>query len=141
MKVTVDTNVLVRCVVKDNLEQARAAMQLMAEAEVVVVAVACLCEFAWVLGRSYRFASADIAEAIRAVVARPVVQVNRLAVDAGLDVLDLGGDFADGAIACEGRLSGGDLFMTFDKAALRRLTHLGERVASPFDLRAKAEAA
>ena len=53
---------------------------------------------------------------------------------AGLAVLDLGGDFADGAIACEGRLSGGEVFMTFDRAAFKKLKLLGEKVASPRDV-------
>lgn len=54
----------------------------------VIVTVACLCEFAWVLGRSYKFACEDIAEAIRSVVEKPAVKVDRLAVAAGLSMLD-----------------------------------------------------
>ncbi|WP_273490887.1 type II toxin-antitoxin system VapC family toxin [Roseateles chitosanitabidus] len=126
-----DTNVLVRIAVMDDLEQASAAIRLLCAAEAVIVPVSCLCEFAWVLGRSYKYESDDIAEAIRTVVAKPGVNVNRSVVEAGLAILDLGGDFADGAIACEGRLTGGEVFMTFDKAALRKLASLGERAASP----------
>jgi predicted nucleic-acid-binding protein len=131
MKVTVDTNVLVRVAVLDDLDQARAAARLLGEAQLVIVTVACLCEFAWVLGRSYKYAGSDIAEAIRTVVAKPAVKVDRLAVAAGLSMLDLGGDFADGAIACEGRLAGGTVFMTFDKDAMRKLVSLGNTVGSP----------
>ncbi len=131
MKVTVDTNVLVRIAVLDDLEQARAAARLLREAHVVVVTVACLCEFAWVLGRSYKYGCSDIAQAIRKVVEKPAVKVDRLAVAAGLLMLDLGGDFADGAIACEGRLAGGAVFMTFDKGAMRRLSFLGNAVGRP----------
>ncbi|WP_238139354.1 type II toxin-antitoxin system VapC family toxin [Roseateles aquatilis] len=134
-----DTNVLVRIIVRDNVEQAQAAMRLFADAELVVIAVACLCEFAWVLGRSYQYGALDIARAIRSIVAKPTVKVNQMAVDAGLAMLDLGGDFADGAIACEGRISGGQVFMTFDKAALRRLLALGESVGSPHSARAKTQ--
>jgi predicted nucleic-acid-binding protein len=131
MRITVDTNVLVRIAVLDDLDQARAAARLLVEAQLVIVTVACLCEFAWVLGRSYKFACEDIAEAIRSVVEKPAVKVDRLAVAAGLSMLDLGGDFADGAIACEGRLAGGEVFMTFDKQAMRKLVSLGNAVDSP----------
>lgn len=134
MKVTVDTNVLVRIAVMDDLDQARAAMRLLGDAELVVVPVSCLCEFAWVLGRSYKFGAGEIAQAIRALVEKPCVKVNLFAVTAGLAVLDLGGDFADGAIACEGRLLGGEVFMTFDRAAFKKLKLLGEKVASPRDV-------
>ncbi|WP_343627627.1 type II toxin-antitoxin system VapC family toxin [Roseateles sp.] len=140
MKVTVDTNVLVRIAVMDDLQQARSAVHLLGSAELVIVPLSCLCEFAWVLGRSYKYESREIARAIRAVVAKPRVRVNRSAVDAGLAILDLGGDFADGAIACEGRSSGGEVFMTFDKAALRKLVALGERAASPHHVGVQEEA-
>ncbi|WP_431048356.1 type II toxin-antitoxin system VapC family toxin [Roseateles sp. L2-2] len=133
MKVTVDTNVLVRVAVLDDLDQARAAAKLLSEAQLVVVTIACLCEFSWVLGRSYRYACADIARAIRTVVGKPAVRVDRVAVAAGLSMLDLGGDFADGAMACEGRMAGGEVFMTFDKEAMRKLILLGNAVGRPLD--------
>lgn len=141
MRVTVDTNVLVRAAVLDDVEQARAALRLLAEAELVIVTVACLCEFAWVLGRSYKFATRDVAKAIRAVAAKPAVKVNRLAVSAGLALLDLGGDFADGAIACEGGLAGGVVFMTFDRQAIQKLSVLGKAARTPLDMGVEAESA
>ena len=44
--------------------------------------------------------------------------VDRLTVDAGLKMLDSGGDFADGVIAFHGRQLGGDTFVSFDKKAV-----------------------
>jgi hypothetical protein len=42
------------------------------------------------------------------------VLVDRLAAEAGLAVLESGGDFADGVIAFEGRRAGGPVFVSFD---------------------------
>jgi predicted nucleic-acid-binding protein len=80
----------------------------------------------WVLRRVYGFQSADIASAIRALLAAENVEVNTPAVDAGLAVLEAGGDFADGIIAYEGRWLGGDTFVSFDKKAVSLLTAQGQ---------------
>ena len=53
------------------------------------------------------------------------VEVNRPAAEAGLALLDEGGDFADGIIAFEGASLGGAMFATFDKDAAKRLRKLG----------------
>ena len=101
MKVAVDTKVLVRAVVRDDKAQAKAAVKVLRDAELIAIAVPCLCEFVWVLRRVYDFQSADVATAIRTLLAAANVEMNRPAVEAGLAVLDAGGDFADGAIAYE----------------------------------------
>ena len=46
--------------------------------------------------------------------------------DAGLAVLGAGGDFADGAIAYEGRWMGGETFVSFDKQAILLLRAQGQ---------------
>ena len=108
MKLVVDANVLVRAVIQDDASQARAAARALTRAESIAVALPCLCEFVWALRKVYRLGTTDIAAAIRALLAAANVQVNRPAVDAGLAVLEAGGDFADGAIAYEGRWLGGE---------------------------------
>jgi predicted nucleic-acid-binding protein len=55
------------------------------------------------------------------------VVVDRPSVDAGLRFLAAGGDFADGAIAYEGRELGGEVFVTFDKGAARLVSAAGSR--------------
>ena len=126
MKVVVDTNVLVRAVVLDDPEQADAAVAVLTGAELIAVALPCLCEFVWVLLRVYGFHQADAANAIRALLAATNVEVNRPAVEAGLMVLDAGGDFADGVIAYEGKWLGGETFVSFDKKAVALLTAQGQ---------------
>ncbi|MGN6767599.1 MAG: type II toxin-antitoxin system VapC family toxin, partial [Rhizobiaceae bacterium] len=96
MKITADTNVLLRAYVADDEEQAAVAVDLLARADIVAVSLQALCEFAWVLGRQYQTARKDIAAAIRALLNTANVVVNRPAVEAGLAVLEAGGDFADG---------------------------------------------
>jgi predicted nucleic-acid-binding protein len=126
MKIAVDTNVLVRAAVRDDAEQTDAATKLMARAKMVAIAVPSLCEFVWVLRSVYRFQSSDIAKAIRTLVAAENVEANRPAIDAGLAALDAGGDFADGAIAYEGRWLGAETFASFDRKAVEMLAGMGE---------------
>jgi predicted nucleic-acid-binding protein len=125
-KVTVDTNVLVRAVVRDDLTQADAAAKVLIDAKLIAVALPCLCEFVWVLLRVYQFKPSDAAAAIRALLAAANVEVNRLAVEAGLSVLEAGGDFADGIIAYEGSWLGGETFVSFDKKAVALLKVQGQ---------------
>lgn len=126
MKVAIDTNVLVRAVVQDNPAQARLAAQVLMDAELIAIALPCLCELVWVLRRVYEFGARDVASAVRALTAVAKVQVNRPAVEAGLLMLEAGGDFADGVIAYEGKWLGGEIFVSFDKQAVALLTAQGQ---------------
>jgi predicted nucleic-acid-binding protein len=121
MKITVDTNVLIRAVVRDDEIQAMAADRILKSAEVIAVTLPCLCEFVWVLRRLYEFDREDIAAAIRALADTANVTLNRPAVEAGLAVLNAGGDFADGLIAYEGNWLGAETFVSFDKKAVTLL--------------------
>ncbi|HVR26544.1 MAG TPA: type II toxin-antitoxin system VapC family toxin [Candidatus Polarisedimenticolia bacterium] len=125
MKVAVDTSVLVRAVVGDDRSQADVAGKLLRNAKMIAVAIPCLCEFVWVLRRVYGLKPSDAGAAIRALLVAENVEMNRPAVEAGLDMLDAGGDFADGAIAYEGRWLGADTFVSFDKKAVEMLTVQG----------------
>jgi predicted nucleic-acid-binding protein len=127
MKITVDTNVLVRAVVRDDQRQARAAAKLLKEAELIAVSVPCLCEFVWVLRRVYNFGEQDISAALEALLNASNVAVNRPAADAGLAVLNEGGDFADGLIAYEGDWLGGEIFVSFDKKAVSLIVKQGQQ--------------
>jgi predicted nucleic-acid-binding protein len=118
MNITVDTNVLVRAIVQDDMKQGKIAARVLKNAEQIVVPLVVLCEFVWVLRRVYSFSKADIAAAVVALIAARNVQVNRPAVDVGLAVFLQGGDFADGIIAYEGKWLGGETFVSFDKDAV-----------------------
>lgn len=129
MKITADTNVLVRAVVCDDEQQARAADKVLREAAIIAVALPSLCEFVWVLQRTYGFDPADIATAIRALLDTANLVVNRPAAEVGLAMLEAGGDFADGVIAHEGNWLGGETFVSFDRKAVALLLEQGESAA------------
>ena len=126
MRVSVDTHVLVRAAVGDDPAQAHKAIQVLTEAELIAVAMPCLCELVWVLLRVYGLQASDAAAAIRALLAAANVEVNRPAAEAGLAVLDAGGDFADGVIAYEGYWLGAETFVSFDKKAVALLAAQGQ---------------
>jgi predicted nucleic-acid-binding protein len=121
VKITVDTNVLIRAIVRDDEKQAIAADRILKSAEIIAVTLPCLCEFVWVLRRLYEFNREDIAAAIRALADTENVTLNRPAVEAGLAILNAGGDFADGLIAYEGSWLGAEMFVSFDKKAVALL--------------------
>jgi predicted nucleic-acid-binding protein len=127
MKITPDTNILVRAVVRDDVKQAQAATKLLKEAELIAVSLPCLCEFVWVLRRVYNFGLRDISAALDALLDASNVTVNRPAVDAGLAILNAGGDFADGLIAYEGNWLGAETFVSFDKRAVSLITKQGRQ--------------
>ena len=127
MRIAVDTNVLVRAVVRDDEEQAQAAATVLKGAEIIAVSLPCLCEFVWVLRRVYGFGQDDISAALEALLDAGNVAVNRPAVDAGLAILKAGGDFADGLIAYEGSWLRGDTFVSFDRKAVSLISRQGQQ--------------
>ncbi len=125
MKITADTNVLVRAITEDHEQQSRAAQTALRKAELVAIPLPALCELVWVLSQGYKIPSAEIAEAIRRLINGANVAVNRPAAEAGLPVSDAGGDFADGVIAHEGNWLGAEIFVSFDKKAVRLIEAQG----------------
>jgi predicted nucleic-acid-binding protein len=127
MRVTVDTNVLVRVALRDDEKQARAAAKLLKNAEHIAIPLTTLCEFVWVLRRVYNFRLQDILLALDALLNAENIVVNRAAVDSGLAMLKAGGDFADGLVAHEGAWLGGEIFVSFDKKAVSLMAAQGQQ--------------
>ena len=125
MNVAVDTNILLRAVMQDDVKQAHAAMRLLGSAGCIAISLPCFCEFAWVLGKVYKVGKPDIAAAIETYLQARNVVTERSAVAAGLAILYDGGDFADGVLAFEGRRLGADTFISFDKEAVKLLAKQG----------------
>jgi predicted nucleic-acid-binding protein len=126
MKITADTNVLVRAITGDDAAQSKVAQRELAKADVVALTLPALCELVWVLSQGYKISPADIAEAVRRLMESANVTMNRPAAEAGLAMLSAGGDFADGAIAYEGSWLGAETFVSFDKKAVSLLEARGE---------------
>lgn len=131
MKITADTNILVRAITEDDERQSKLAQAELANADVVALTLPALCELTWVLSRGYKIPAAEIGETLRRLVGSANVAVNRPAVEAGLALLDAGGDFADGVIAYEGAWLGADVFLTFDKKAVTLLKANGQAARLP----------
>lgn len=125
MNIAADTNILLRAVVEDDAKQARSAKHLLSNADSIAISLPCFCELAWVLGRVYRMDKPDIAAVIETYMQAHNVVTDRAAVQAGLEMLYAEGDFADGVLAWEGRRLGADIFITFDKDAVKLLTKQG----------------
>jgi predicted nucleic-acid-binding protein len=128
VRITADTNILVRAVTGDDARQSKLAQAELEAADVVALTLPALCELVWVLSQGYRIGAPDIAETIRRLMNGANVAANRPAVEAGLSMLDAGGDFADGVIAYEGRWLGAEAFLSFDKKATKLLSAQGEAV-------------
>ena len=96
MKIVADTNVLLRDALHDDPRQSPIAGKVLQRAELVAIPVAVLCEFVWVLRQGYKRPAAEVAHSIRALIDSENVVSNRPAVEAGLEFLQNGGDFADG---------------------------------------------
>lgn len=126
MKISVDTNVLARAVLQDDAKQSRAASQLLKEASLIAVSLPCLCELVWILRRGAKLSKEDVAITIRDLLDAGNVVMNRPAVEAGLAILEAGGDFADGIMAYEGMWLGGETFVSFDKQAVELVAQQGQ---------------
>lgn len=131
MNISVDTNVLIRAVLQDDPVQGATAARIMSEASLIAISLPCLCEFVWVLRRGAKLSVSEVGQSIRDLLETENVAMNRPAVEAGLAMLEAGGDFADGVIAHEGRWLGGELFYSFDKDAVALLTKIGQPAAIP----------
>jgi predicted nucleic-acid-binding protein len=125
MKVTVDTNILLRAFLRDDAAQARTASRLLREADWIAISLASLCEMVWVLRRLYKLQREVIADLLEELVNTENVDMNRAAASAGLLAFRAGGDFADGVIAWDGEWLGSELFISFDKKAVTVLKNQG----------------
>lgn len=125
MKITADTNLLVRAITKDDESQAARAAHELQTAELVAIPLPALCEVAWVLGAGYSLKRPEIAAALRGILHAQNTVTDEKGARAGLAALDAGGDFADGVIAYEGAALGGAEFVSFDRRAVTMLNNQG----------------
>jgi predicted nucleic-acid-binding protein len=118
-----DTNVLVRHIVQDNQEEARAASRLITSRcsadDPGVVSLVILCELVWVLDRGYGYERRTIATVLRQLLSVKDLFVERseLAWQA-LHLYENGkADFADYLIGLSHRDLGAEVTCTFDRRA------------------------
>ena len=125
LKITADTNVLLRSVLQDHPSQGPLATKTLHNAELVAISLSVLCEYVWVLRRTYKEPASAVADSIERLISSHNITVNKPAVEAGLATLRAGGDFADGVVAHEGQWLGAETFLTFDTKAVALLNSQG----------------
>ena len=131
MRITVDTNILARVLLDDDPRQTAVARAILEAADLIVIPVSVLCELVWIMRRGLSLTARDIAAALESVLAIDAVVTDSSAVDAGLAMLRAGGDFADGCVPAQGAVTGGDIFVSFDRAAVELWRSQGGRSAEP----------
>lgn len=115
-----DTNVLVRLLAEDDVEQTRRAIALLeqarADGETLYLDPIVMVETAWVLRSLYHATPADIAEAIASVLGNAAYEIgDRPSIEAALRLYQDGkADFADCLIAARNLAVGCRHTITFD---------------------------
>jgi len=120
--IAVDTNVLVRFLVRDNAKQAARAAELIRGNE-IWISKTVLLETEWVLRSLFRFSAQSLAGALRALAGlEGVFLENEVAVAKAFDWLQEGLDLADALhLASADKAS---QFATFDRRFARQAGHL-----------------
>ncbi len=134
MRITADTNILLRVILNDEPVQAAEARALLEKASLIAVPIPVLCELVWTMRRFQRRSPDEIARAIEALLDVATVVTDRPAVEAGLSILRAGGDFADGTIAWQGAAMGGEILASFDRQGVRLVNASGLAAAEPGQL-------
>jgi predicted nucleic-acid-binding protein len=124
--IAVDTNVVVRYLVEDDVAQTDRA-EVVLRSGAVLVSKTVLLEAEWVLGSRYEFDRAAIANGLRGLLGLPGVSVeDPEAVARALDLHDQGFDFADALHLASSRRA--DAFATFDRALRRKARRMVDLV-------------
>jgi predicted nucleic-acid-binding protein len=117
-----DTNVLVRFLVKDDPQQSRKAARVvqdaLAKGNAIFISDTTLVETVWVLGRSYKLLKKDIVSTIRKLLASRNLRFSSVdLVTAATRSFENGkGGFADYIIKEQSLAAGSTAVVTFDKA-------------------------
>ena len=119
-----DTNVLLRLYVRDDSAQAAAATRYVrrrcSRENPGYVNRATLCEFVWVLDRTYGYERRDIATLIRGLATAPDLTVeDAQEAERALAEFEAGHDFADAYIGWTNRANGCHATATFDRRAAK----------------------
>lgn len=111
----VDTNVVVRCLTRDDPRQSPLARDFIDRNDVLVLSTVWV-ECEWVMRSVYRLAPAAIAALLRDFAALPTVSIERpLTLASALDWFEQGMDFADALHLASADDEDCDAFATFDR--------------------------
>jgi len=129
---TIDTNILVRVLAKDDSKQWQVSAEILRTSNVVILSTVLL-ETEWVLRKSIGMTSRQIAGLFRSLLALDtIVFRERERVVSALDAFEAGLDFADAFHVSS--LDIGETFVTFDrdlvKLARQHIDHVSIELAS-----------
>jgi len=127
MKMIADTNVLMRAVLDDDVAQCRTARLALSSADQIVISRHAFCEMVWLLRRRYKMPKTEIAKVVHGYLEADNVITDIAAIQAGLEAMAAGADFADGVIAHEGLWLGGETFVSFDRKAVAAVEKQGHK--------------
>jgi len=120
--IAVDTNVIVRLLTGDDVNQAKKA-RLLIEGNDVFIADTVLLEAEWVLRYAYGFSVSEINRALTGLLGLPRIQLNHpRQVASALKWHAQGMDFADALHLAVAHAQ--DAFYTFDKEFIKKADHL-----------------
>jgi predicted nucleic-acid-binding protein len=129
MKAIVDTNILVRFFAQasEDEEQNRIVNNLFEEADEIIICPYVFCELVWTLETTYKLKRNRIKRQIEILLEVDKVVTQDDEVEAGLAMMALNGDFADGVIEYIGRQTAksGGVFVSFDNKTVRKLGQRG----------------
>ena len=117
-----DTNILVRYLVRDDQKQAQKASSFINKVAstglVCYINALVLCELVWVLESAYSYSKKEIADVIDKILVTRQFEIDRkdLIIHALRDYRDGKGDLADYIIGRSNRAAGCDTTVTFDRA-------------------------
>ncbi len=128
----VDTNVLMRYLLKDDeLQYQLVAPYFLSNGYVLVIPIHVLCKIVWLLTKSMKLKKELVLGIILSLIELDNVLVDKLLVQAGIEFMKLGGDFADGIIAYETNKYDNSYLLTFDKKAHKIAKSLQISVVTP----------
>ncbi|GHT88482.1 DNA-binding protein [Betaproteobacteria bacterium] len=131
MKVVVDTNILARLFLEpENAadgEQRAIVEKLFLQFSSIVIPTHVFCELAWILNTRNKFTKDEVYGVFRHLLKTTKIVCKEDEVNAGMLMLERGGDFADGVNEYTGRMmtNGESVFATFDKEAAKLLNERG----------------
>jgi len=133
MNIVIDTNILVRFLIADDEIQYNAVFKLFEKSETIVIPTIVLCETIWVL-RGYKIDRQKKIKYMEAIKESNKIVLADDEVEAGLEMLKSGGDFADGVAAYTGKQlsrSNRSSFASFDATAVKLLVKNGHSAFTP----------
>lgn len=135
-KVGIDTNIVVRAIVKDEPRQSEISFSIFQEAETYICHTVIL-ETVWVLESVYKLSKADIIQGLKLVFGLPKVSLeDSQAIARALNWYHSGLDFADAFHLA--MMQKHKTFYTFDKTLIKQAKAIPQiEVVAPTDNRAK----